>query len=151
MTAAGTPVVAPRCSFRQRQRWQLRDDGSLFNHASGRCLTVPNGNTTPGAVQLVLQNCAPTAAQHFTPTGGNELKSVAGLCVEESTSTPDRVQLGLCNGGQHQRWFFNPVLATGTVTPRPIPRQVTTGTVTPRPVPRPVVPDRRSGTRQAPR
>ncbi len=151
LTAAGTPVVAPRCGFRQRQRWQLRDDGSLFNHASGRCLTVPNGNTTPGAVQLVIQNCAASAAQHFTPTGHDELKSVAGLCVEESTTIPDRVQLGLCNGGQHQRWFFNAVLATGAVTPRPIPRQVTTGTVTPRPIPRPVVPGRHAGARQDPR
>jgi hypothetical protein len=43
------------------------------------------------------------------------------------------VQLGTCNGGQHQRWFFEPVLASGTVTPRAVPRPATipTGTVTP--------------------
>jgi len=133
MTAVGTPIVAPPCSFRTRQRWQLRDDGSLFNYASGLCLNVPNGNPTPGAVQLLLQSCNQTASQHFTPTGANELVSgIAGLCVEESITAPNRVQLGLCNGGQHQRWFFNPAQANGTVTPRPFPRPVVTGTVPPR-------------------
>jgi glucose/arabinose dehydrogenase len=103
----GTPVIAPPCNLRTRPRWQLRDDGSLFSHAARRCLGVPNANPVPGAVQLVLQDCNSSAAQRFTPTGANQLKSIAGLCVEESLGTPDRVQLGTCNGGQHQRWFFN--------------------------------------------
>ncbi|MEP6633942.1 MAG: choice-of-anchor V domain-containing protein [Luteimonas sp.] len=124
--AVGTPIIASRCLFRNPQHWLLRDDDSLLSRASQRCLNVPNGNTTPGAVQLLLQNCNQTAAQHFTPTADHELIGIGGLCVEESSSVPGRVQMGTCNGSAQQRWYFAPALpfANGTVPGRPLTRPV---------------------------
>jgi hypothetical protein len=105
-TANGTPVVLAACTGSAAQTWAHRTDGSVLNPASGRCLDVPDGNTTPGAVQLQLYDCNASAAQTWKlppgPVGGP-----GGLCADvanadPATATP--VQLWSCNASDAQRW-----------------------------------------------
>jgi hypothetical protein len=105
-TANGASVVLSTCTGAGAQGWTHRADGSLLNPASGRCLDVPNGTTTPGAVQLQLYDCNSTAAQSWKlppgPVGGP-----GGLCVDVANAdpaTPGTLQLWSCNGSDAQRW-----------------------------------------------
>lgn len=118
-TTSGTKLVTWPCSDSTRQRWILRGDGSILNPASGRCVDVAGGNTTPGAVSLQLSDCSGQAAQRFTPTSANELRGVGGLCMERSRNTRRRVQMGTCQGGGHQVWFFAPQQEARRVDPTP--------------------------------
>jgi hypothetical protein len=105
-TGNGAPVALAACTGAAGQTWTHRTDGTLLNPASGRCLDVPNGNTTPGAVLLQLYDCNSSAAQLWKlppgPVGGP-----GGLCADvanadPATATP--VQLWSCNGSDAQRW-----------------------------------------------
>ncbi|MFI1096402.1 ricin-type beta-trefoil lectin domain protein [Streptomyces sp. NPDC020917] len=105
-TGNGTPVALSSCTGSAGQVWTHRTDGTLLNPASGRCLDVPDGTTTPGAVQLQLYDCNSTAAQLWQlppgPVGGP-----GGLCVDVADADPapaTPVQLWGCNGSDAQRW-----------------------------------------------
>ena len=71
-SASTPPTAAPptarsssstTCNGTGAQTWTAQANGELINPASGRCLDVPSGNTTPGAVQLQLYDCNGAAAQ----------------------------------------------------------------------------------------
>jgi alpha-glucosidase (family GH31 glycosyl hydrolase) len=105
-TAAGTLVQLYDCDNTGSQTWVAQTNGELLNPQSGLCLTDPNGSTTPGAVQLQLQSCAPSAAQSWQLPPG-PVNGPGGLCVDvqgadPSSATP--VQLYTCNQTDAQRW-----------------------------------------------
>jgi hypothetical protein len=105
-TANRSPVSIATCSGAASQTWTHRSDGSLLNPVSGRCLDVPDGNTTPGAVQLQLYDCAGVTAQLWKlPPAA--VTGPAGLCADVANADPASatpVQLSGCNGTDAQRW-----------------------------------------------
>jgi hypothetical protein len=99
-------VSTVTCTGGTGQTWTRQSDGTLVNIASGRCLDVPNGNTTPGAVQLQLFDCNTSAAQRWQLPPG-PLAGPGGLCgdvadADPSSATP--LQLYTCNRSDAQRF-----------------------------------------------
>jgi hypothetical protein len=110
LTAAGTdnhaPVSISSCAGAPGQSWIRRADGSLLNPAAGRCLDVPDADTTPGARQLQLYDCNQTTAQVWRLPPG-PVTGPGGLCVDVSDADPSSataVQLYTCNASDAQRW-----------------------------------------------
>ena len=68
-TASGSAVQIKTCSTTDvTQQWKQRDDGTLYNPNSGRCLLIPGSSTTDGT-DLQLADCDSTsAAQQWTVT-----------------------------------------------------------------------------------
>ncbi|MGH3416935.1 MAG: ricin-type beta-trefoil lectin domain protein, partial [Actinocrinis sp.] len=106
-TANGTPVQLYDCNSSAAQAWTVQTNGELLNPQSGRCLAVPNGNTTPGAVQLQLQDCGASAAQTWKLPPG-PITGPGGLCVDVAGADPSSAtaaQLYTCNQTDAQRWY----------------------------------------------
>jgi alpha-galactosidase len=84
---------------------------TMVSAASGRCLDVPNGNTTNGT-QPVIWDCNGGANQRWTTTGAG-LQAV-GKCLDApiGATAGAKVQLWDCNGGTNQQWTVN---ADGTI------------------------------------
>ena len=105
-TANHSPVSLATCAGLGSQTWTHRADGSLVNTASGRCLDVPDGNTTPGAVQLQIYDCDGDAAQQWQLPPG-PITGPGGLCADIADADPASAtpsQLWSCNGSDAQRW-----------------------------------------------
>ncbi|MEU3460772.1 ricin-type beta-trefoil lectin domain protein [Streptomyces sp. NPDC006733] len=105
-TGNNTPVALAGCAGTAAQSWSHRSNGALVNPVSGRCLDVPDANTTPGAVQLQLYDCNGTTAQLWKLPPG-PITGPAGLCGDVANadpSSPTAVQLSTCNGTDAQRW-----------------------------------------------
>ncbi len=103
LTTAGTTAT---CTAGADQLWTRQTNGALVNPATGRCLDVPDGNTTPGAVQLRAYDCNGTAAQTWRLPPG-PITAPAGLCadvVDAQSSSGTPVQLYGCNNSDAQRW-----------------------------------------------
>ncbi|WP_329492986.1 ricin-type beta-trefoil lectin domain protein [Kitasatospora herbaricolor] len=65
-TANGAAVGLDTCApGTDRQKWLTRANGSLYNPASGRCLELPNNDTTPGT-RLRILDCNGTPAQTWS-------------------------------------------------------------------------------------
>ncbi|MCU7729909.1 ricin-type beta-trefoil lectin domain protein [Actinoplanes sp. KI2] len=110
VTAAGTAnraaVTTNTCAGAAGQLWTRRADGSLLNPASGRCLDVPDSNTTPGAVQLQLYDCLATDGQIWRLPPG-PVTGPGGLCADVAGADPSSttpIQLYTCNASDAQRW-----------------------------------------------
>jgi hypothetical protein len=105
-TGNGAVVALATCSGATGQAWLRQSTGALVNPASGRCLDVPSGNTTPGAVQLQLFDCIGGAAQGWRMPPG-PVVGPGGLCVDVANADPasgTAVQLFGCNQSDAQRW-----------------------------------------------
>ncbi|MBY8882836.1 ricin-type beta-trefoil lectin domain protein [Actinacidiphila acidipaludis] len=105
-TADHAPVGIATCAGLGSQTWTHRADGTLVNTASGRCLDVPDGNTTPGAVQVQIYGCDGNAAQLWQLPPG-QLAGPGGLCADVADADPASatpVQLWSCNATDAQRW-----------------------------------------------
>ena len=105
-TADGTPVQLWDCNATGSQTWVAQANGGLLNPQSGRCLDVPGGNTTPGAVQLQLYDCNGGASQIWRLPPG-PVNGPGGLCVDVAGADPASttpVQLYTCNQTDAQRW-----------------------------------------------
>jgi hypothetical protein len=105
-TGNATPVGIATCSGASGQLWQRQTGGALVNPASGRCLDVPQGNTTPGAVQLQIWDCNSTPAQAWRMPPA-PLVGPAGLCTDVANADPASgtpIQLHTCNQSDAQRW-----------------------------------------------
>jgi hypothetical protein len=105
-TGNGAVVVLSTCNGATGQIWTRLSNGALVNPASGRCLDVPSGNTVPGAVQLQIWDCNPTAAQTWRMPPGPVI-GPAGLCVDVADADPASgaaIQLFTCNQTDAQRW-----------------------------------------------
>jgi hypothetical protein len=106
-TANGTLVQLYDCNSTGSQTWVTQTSGELLNPQSGRCLAVPNGNTTPGAVQLDLEDCDAAAAQVWKLPPG-PINGPGSLCVDVAGADPSSttaVQLYTCNQTDAQRWY----------------------------------------------
>jgi hypothetical protein len=106
LAAAGTGNNSPVSTGACTQKWTHQSTGALINVASGRCLDVPNANTTPGAVQLQLYDCNPSAAQTWQMPPG-PIAGPASLCADVAGADPTSgtpVQLWGCNTSDAQRW-----------------------------------------------
>jgi Ricin-type beta-trefoil lectin domain/Domain of unknown function (DUF5110) len=106
LTAAGTADNSPVTTGACAQTWTRQSNGALINAASGRCLDVPDGNTTPGAVQLQLYDCNGSAAQTWRMPPG-PIAGPAGMCADVVDADPTSgtpVQLWGCNNSDAQRW-----------------------------------------------
>ncbi|MGW4790967.1 endo-1,4-beta-xylanase [Nonomuraea sp. NPDC004297] len=82
------------------------DAGQLKGVASGRCVDVPNGNTTDGtAVQL--WDCNSQSNQQWTQSSSGELRS-SGKCLDAGgTGNGAKIQIYSCWGGDNQKWRVN--------------------------------------------
>ncbi|MET7946391.1 ricin-type beta-trefoil lectin domain protein [Micromonospora sp. NPDC005324] len=80
--------------------------------ASGRCLDVPNSNTTNGT-QPVIWDCNGAANQRWTSSG--QTLQALGKCLDAplNAAAGAKVQLWDCNGGTNQQWAVN---ANGTIS-----------------------------------
>ncbi|RAO27307.1 Alpha-galactosidase [Micromonospora saelicesensis] len=80
--------------------------------ASGRCLDVPNSNTTNGT-QPVIWDCNGAANQRWTSSG--QTLQALGKCLDAplNATAGAKVQLWDCNGGTNQQWTVN---ANGTIS-----------------------------------
>jgi len=106
-TANGTLVQLYDCNGTASQTWIASTNGALLNPQSGRCLDDPNGNTTPGAVQLQLYDCNGSAAQAWKLPPG-PINGPGGLCADVAGADPSyatAVQLYTCNQSDAQRWY----------------------------------------------
>jgi hypothetical protein len=106
LTPAGTTnnslVTTGACT----QTWIHQSNGALTTTASGRCLDVPDGNTTPGAVQLQVYDCNGSPAQTWRMPPG-PIAGPAGMCADVVDADPTSgtpVQLWTCNTSDAQRW-----------------------------------------------
>jgi hypothetical protein len=110
LTAGGTAnralVTIVGCSGAATQAWTRRADGTLLNPASGRCLDLPDSNTTPGAAQLQIYDCVHTDGQVWRLPPG-PATGPGGLCADIAGADPSSVsaaQLYTCNGTDAQRY-----------------------------------------------
>ncbi|GLZ58547.1 MULTISPECIES: glycoside hydrolase family 27 protein [Micromonospora] len=80
--------------------------------ASGRCLDVPNSNTTNGT-QPVIWDCNGAANQRWTRSG--QTLQALGKCLDAplNATAGVKVQIWDCNGGANQQWAVN---ANGTIS-----------------------------------
>ncbi|MFJ5599036.1 glycoside hydrolase family 27 protein [Micromonospora parva] len=80
--------------------------------ASGRCLDVPNSNTTNGT-QPVIWDCNGAANQRWTRSG--QTLQALGKCLDAplNATAGVKVQIWDCNGGTNQQWAVN---ANGTIS-----------------------------------
>ncbi|MFI5934166.1 glycoside hydrolase family 27 protein [Actinoplanes sp. NPDC051494] len=85
--------------------------GNLVSTSSGRCLDVPNSNTTNGT-QPVVWDCGTAANQKWTVSG--QTLQALGKCLDApiGATAGTKVQIWDCNGGTNQQWTFQ---ANGTV------------------------------------
>ncbi|GAB2626717.1 alpha-galactosidase [Paractinoplanes abujensis] len=76
---------------------------SLVSSSSGRCLDVPNSNTTNGT-QPVVWDCSNAANQKWTASG--QTLQALGKCLDApiNGTAGTKVQLWDCNGGSNQQW-----------------------------------------------
>jgi alpha-galactosidase len=86
--------------------------GTLVSAASGRCLDVPQSNTTNGT-QPVIWDCNGGANQRWTSSG--QTLQALGKCLDAplNAAAGSKVQIWDCNGGANQRWTHN---SNGTIT-----------------------------------
>jgi len=86
--------------------------GALAGAASGRCLDVPNSNTTNGT-QPIIWDCNGAANQRWTVSG--QTLQALGKCLDSPTNAAAgvKVQLWDCSGAANQRWNRN---ANGTIS-----------------------------------
>ncbi|ONI91554.1 GDSL family lipase [Saccharothrix sp. ALI-22-I] len=86
----------------------------IVGAGSGRCVDVPNGNTTNGT-QVQLWDCNGQSSQSWTYTSGKQLMS-GGKCLDASgkgTANDTKVVVWDCNGQTNQQWNVN---SNGTIT-----------------------------------
>ncbi|GAA3287050.1 ricin-type beta-trefoil lectin domain protein [Dactylosporangium vinaceum] len=101
---AGAAVTIATCSGAAAQQWSHQSSGALVS--GGQCLDVPNGNTTPGAVQLQTYTCNGSSAQLWKLPPG-PVTGPGGLCADVANASPasgTAVQLWGCNNSDAQRW-----------------------------------------------
>jgi len=87
----------------------------LVGGQSGRCLDVPNSNTTNGT-QVQLWDCSGQANQSWTYTSGKQLTVYGNKCLDANgrgTTNGTAVIIWDCNGQANQQWNVN---TNGTIT-----------------------------------
>jgi len=85
---------------------------TLVSAASGRCLDLPQSNTT-NRTQPIIWDCNGGTNQQWAVSG--QTLRVLGKCLDAPTNATagTKVQIWDCNGATNQQWVFN---ANGTVS-----------------------------------
>jgi lysophospholipase L1-like esterase len=80
--------------------------GTLVGAGSGRCLDIPNSNSTNGT-QPIIWDCNGGANQKWTFT--DQSIQTLGKCLDAPANATAGVKAELwdCNGGTNQRWTLN--------------------------------------------
>jgi hypothetical protein len=112
-TANGSGLQLDTCDGSAGEAWSLEQGfGTLWNPASGRCLTDPNVNAT-SAVQAEIYDCASAVPvpsqleQAFLFPAGPMLSAVGRMCAEDpgnSATSGTAVRLEPCDGSSAQDW-----------------------------------------------
>jgi hypothetical protein len=108
--AVGGQVRLWSCDHSAAEAWSLEQgSGSLWDPASGRCLSDPNadGSKAAAAVMLDCGDNAATVDQQLRFPVGQMLSAVAGLCAADpgnSAASGTAVRLEPCDGGPDQNW-----------------------------------------------
>jgi hypothetical protein len=112
-TANGSRLQLYTCNGSADEAWSLEQGyGTLWNPASGRCLTDPNVNATT-AVQAEIYDCGidvtvpPNLEQSFVFPAGPILSAVGTMCAEDpgnSATSGTAVRLEPCDGSSAQDW-----------------------------------------------
>jgi len=106
-TGDGSRLQLAPCDGAGAQAWSLEQGfGSLWNPASGRCLTDPNEAAT-AAVPAEIYDCnssLPSTAQQFTFPAGPILSAEGKLCAEDPGNKTAPVELEPCDGSSTQDW-----------------------------------------------
>jgi alpha-galactosidase len=86
---------------------QVPASATLVSTSSGRCLDVPNSNTTNGT-QPVIWDCNGAANQRWNVSG--QTLQALGKCLDApiGATAGTKVQIWDCNGGTNQQWTFSP-------------------------------------------
>jgi len=87
----------------------------IVGSASGRCIDVPNANTTNGT-QVQLWDCNGNSNQRWTYTSGRQLMVYGNKCLDangKGTTNGTAVIIWDCNGQSNQQWSVN---SNGSIT-----------------------------------
>ncbi|MEU3558332.1 non-reducing end alpha-L-arabinofuranosidase family hydrolase, partial [Streptomyces fragilis] len=106
--SAAVAVLAALAAMLVADPAQAASSGALRHAASGRCLDLPNSDTTNG-VSLQIWDCSGKSNQQWTLTDSNQL-TVLGRCLDvpgHSTTAGVQLQIYACSGGANQQWRVN--------------------------------------------
>jgi len=119
MTADGeTNVVVEKCNGKKSQQWTINGDNSIRN-ADGLCLDIPDCDT--GYVQLGVFSChigdksmcQQSLNQEWIYEKNTTLVSrMNNLCVDVWNNQGPVVEVWPCNGGDNQKWTYDPATKT---------------------------------------
>jgi len=111
-------VVAEKCTGSDNQRWELRSDNSIRN-AAGLCLEIPDCNK--GYVQLGVfpchigdkSMCEQSLNQEWNYVQNTTIVSrMNDLCMDVWNNQGPVVESWPCNGGDNQKWKYDPATKT---------------------------------------
>jgi hypothetical protein len=106
-TANDSRLQLATCNDSANQAWSLEQGGgTLWNPASGRCLTDPD---VTAAAPAEIDDCGSSGDldQAFTFPAGPMLSAVGGMCAEDpgdSSTSGTAVRLEPCDGASAQDW-----------------------------------------------
>ncbi len=105
-TSSGSLVDVFSCNNQTNQVWMVQN-GTLYNPASGMCLTDP-GSSAINGTQLQISPCTGAPNQQWrVPSEGAVVSGVAGLCLDSfvgSTTNGNKVDVYGCNSTAAQQW-----------------------------------------------
>jgi len=116
--SAYSDVVAQECTGAKSQKWTLMGDNSIRN-ADGLCLEIPECDTS--YVQLGLgpchigdkSQCEQSLNQEWTYVENTTIVSrMNDLCVDVWNNQGPVVESWPCNGGDNQKWKYDPATRT---------------------------------------
>jgi len=108
-------VVVEKCTGAKNQYWELRGDNSIRN-GEGLCLEIPGCDT--GYVQLGVFSChigdksmcEQSLNQEWNYVDNTTIVSrMDNLCVDVYDNQGPVVEAWPCNGGNNQKWTYDPV------------------------------------------
>jgi GH25 family lysozyme M1 (1,4-beta-N-acetylmuramidase) len=119
--ASGSKVRLASCTDSGRQQWQLVYPRSvntaaggfattLFNSASGMCMTDPGWSRKDGT-RVVVSPCNGYRNEAWTLPAGPAASGIPGKCLDDSgnrTTAGNKIDIYSCNGTTAQQWTVNP-------------------------------------------
>jgi len=111
-------VVVEKCSGSKSQKWTINGDNSIRN-ADGLCLEIPGcdkGNVQLGVYPCHIgdkSRCENSLNQEWTYDHNTTLISrMDNLCVDVYNNQGPVVESWPCNGGDNQKWKYDPTTRT---------------------------------------
>jgi GH25 family lysozyme M1 (1,4-beta-N-acetylmuramidase) len=118
---SGSKVRLQACTDIGRQQWRLvypqsanPDAGgiatTLYNPASGMCMTDPGWSKTDGA-RVVVSPCNGRRNESWTLPGGPAASGIPGECLDDSgdlATAGNKIDISSCDGTAAQQWTVKP-------------------------------------------